>query len=166
MYKDSACDAAASGGPGGIFNSNVIGNNYLIDLYPIVSSHIGSHLEIHYISCIILDNEEHSFTAVCSLNCLIDLVGSRRCEYRSCHSSVQHTLAYIAAVGGLVAASASGNQRHLAFGAACTHYHVQPLKTLDIVGISRHHTVKHLVDDVVNLIDQFLHDFTSFSKLC
>ena len=167
MYEDRAGDTAASRRPCTVLNSDVVRNNDLIYFDILITSHIGSHLKVHNIACVVLDYKKNALTAVSSLDCLIDLIRCGGCEDSARNSGIQHSLAYKAAVCRLMSAAAAGYQSDLSLGTACTNKNLQTFKTLNIVRIRSGHAIKHFIDDIVDLVNQFLHDDnSSFIKTC
>ena len=160
MDEDSAGDAAAACGPGGVLDRDVIRDDDLVDDDILVGGHVGSHLEVHNVTGVVFDDQEGAFAALCRLDGLIDLVGCGGGEYCACYCGIQHAFADIAAVGGLMSAAAAADQDDFVclFG-ACAGDDICARYALDILRKCCCHAVEHLIDYIVDTIDQFFHFF-------
>ena len=65
------------------------------------------HLEVQHIARVVLDDAEDARVGRNCLDALIDLIRCRRGEYRPRDRRVEHALADVAAVRGLMAAAAA-----------------------------------------------------------
>ena len=157
VNEDGSCDTAAAGCPCGVFNRNVICDNDLVNFDAFVSGHVRCHFKVHYITRVILDNEQYTLTAVGSFDCLIDLVRCRGGEYCAGYCRVQHTFSDESAVCRFMAASAAGYESYFAFGTAGTDKNLKSGQPLYILRAGSYHAFQHFVYYIVDFVNQFLH---------
>ena len=71
-------------------------------------------LEVEHVAGVVLHQKQHAGAAVDGLTALVHLIRGRGREDLAGAGTIQHSLAHQATVHGLVAAAATGDQRHLA----------------------------------------------------
>ena len=145
----------------GILDSDVIiGDDGF--LFPF--EELRGHLEIHDIAGVVLDDPKNASAVFDLFGRSQNLVGSRRSEYLSGASCVQHSESDKSCMQRLVAGSAARNQRDLA-GPASSFSRHQPRIKRDFhdVGMGESKAAQALDQNVIDLIDQFLHCICSNS---
>ena len=98
VHKHRPCYASSSRRPRRVLNSYVISNDNLLNVDPFVFGHVSSHLEIHHVAGVVLDDQQNTLAAIHCLDCLENLVRCRGGKHCSCNSSVQHSATHKSAV--------------------------------------------------------------------
>ena len=80
----------------------------------VLGGHLGGHLEVHDVACVVLDDVQHAGAPVDELGRFVHLVGRRRREDLARARGVEHAETDEAAVERLVPGPAAGDQPDLA----------------------------------------------------
>jgi len=89
----------------------------------------------------------------------LELVGGRRGEHVARGRPVEHAVADVARVGRLVPAPAARHERDLPrYRCVVPNDDLRVGEPSEPVRVRRGHPVEHLVDDVVRIVDQLLHN--------
>ena len=130
---------------------------------PSACGQFGGHLEVQHVAGVVLDDVQHARAAVDRLGGGQHLVGHRRGEDRAGAGRIEHAHAHKAAVHRLVAAAAAADNAHFALARRVFADHDAVLVIHpNQVAMRLLHATQRLFDDVVHIIDQFLHRVTPF----
>ena len=155
--EDGTSNAAAAGGVQGVLNSDVVVGNNACALDAVALSHFSGHFEVHDVTGVVLDDQQNASVGSNSADSTLNLVRSGRGEDSACNSSVQHALANVAAVCGLVTGTTAGDQGNLAFLLLSANQHVEVGQLLQMVGMGLGDAFQHFQFYVLDRIDEFLH---------
>ena len=155
MYENSACNPPPSSCPCAVFHCNVIIYNYLLYGNAFISRHFCRHFKVHHIAGVVLNNQQHAFSAVACFDRFIHLVRRRRGKHSPCNRCVQHAFPNIAAVGWFMAAPAAAYQRHFPLGAACPYHYVASVYPLYVFRMGCYHSLQHFFHNVVWFVNHF-----------
>ena len=139
-------------------HGDVVVDDHGLDLDALVARELGRHLEVHHVAGVVLDDVQRAGPAVDGLRGGEHLVRGRRGEHLARAGRVEHAHADEAAVHGLVAGAASGDQRHLAGdGRVGAHDVGRVGEHPQAVAVRRGDTGQLVPDRVLRAIDQLLH---------
>ncbi len=155
--EHGARHAPAAHGVQAVLHGHVVVHDDLGHLDALVTGHVGGHLEVHHVAGVVLDDHQHTRVGGDGLDALEDLVGGGGGEHRAGHRRIQHALAHVAAVGGLMAAAAAADEGHLALLLIGADHHIAAVQLLHILGIGLDHALDHLILYLVNRVDELLH---------
>ena len=157
MYKNRACHTPASGGVQRVLNGHVIIGDHAHALDAVHFGHFCGHFKIHYITSIVLDDQQNTGGGSHFPNGSFYLVGGGGGKDRACHRCIQHALAYEAAMGGFVAGTAAGNQCNLICFFLRTDQNVVVRQFFQVLRMGLCNALEHFQFYIFDLIDQFFH---------
>src|SRR4029453_7769284 len=115
LQQDGHTDPAPPGGVEAVLNGDVVVGHHRHDPDARLGlGHLGGHLEVHDVAGVVLHDVQDTGPAVDGLRGGDHLVRHRRGEHFTRTRGVEHALTDEAAVQGLVAGTAAGDQPHLA----------------------------------------------------
>jgi hypothetical protein len=114
LDEDGGAGAATASRVEAVLHGDVVVDDDRGDLDVLVGRQLGGHLEVEDVAGVVLHDVQHAGAAVDGLGGEQHLVRHRRGEHLAGAGSVQHAEADEAAVQGLVAGAAAGDQPDLA----------------------------------------------------
>ena len=157
MYENGSGHAPAPHGIKTVLNRYIIVGHHVSDRDSLHLGHLSSHLKIHHVARVVLDNHKHACVRCNRLDALINLVRGRGGKHCSCHCRIQHSGSHESAVGRLMSAAAAADQGNLALLLMRAHHNVAAVQLSQILRISLDHTLNHLFLYQRYIVDKFLH---------
>src|SRR5215208_5746478 len=162
VHEDGARDTAPPAGVRRVLDRHVVVGYDVVGLYTLGLRQFSCHLEVEDVACVVLDHVEDARTAINGLGSLEHLLGRGAREDGASAGGVEHPRADVAAVGGLVAGAAAGDEGDLALDRRVRANN-------DVVlgddpnepGMGKAHAAQHVVDDPLGCVDDLLHVFLS-----
>src|SRR5918993_2134498 len=166
VHEDGACDAAPPARVGRVLDSHVVVGHDVVGLDPFCLAELACHLEVEYVTRVVLDDVEDSGPAVHGFARLEHLIRRRAREYGPGAGGVEHTWTDETAVGRLVARAAAGDEGYFALYRGVGSYDDVGLgDDPDQAAVGQLHPPEHVLDDPLGRVDDFLHLlFSSLSE--
>src|SRR5918997_5419852 len=160
VHEDGARDPAPPAREGRVLDGHVVVCHDVVGLDALGLGQLSGHLEVEDVAGVVLDDVEDAGPAVYGLGGLEHLVGGRAGEHGARAGGVEHAGADVAAVGGLVAGAAAGDEGDLALHGGVgpeddAVFGEQP----EHAAVGELHTPEHLLDYPLRGIDELLHRF-------
>ncbi len=153
MNKNSSGDTAASGCIKAVFNSYIVVSYNVFNRNTVRLCHFGCHFKVHDIAGIVFYNHQYTFIGCNCFNTFINLIRSWRSKYRACNCTIEHSLAYIAAMSRLMTASAAAYKSNFIFFFLCPYNNITAIQFFNISRISFYHSEYHFLFYIVHTVN-------------
>ena len=152
-------DPTTPSGVQGALYGNIVGDHNGLDAgASLHRSHLGSHIEVHDVTGVVLNDVEYANPTIDGLGGLGDLVGDGGGEDLAAACGVEHPPSDVARVQRLVSGTATRDQTNLSVHrtTGAQHYAMVEID-FQAVWVGGRYAAQGINDDILDSVDEFLH---------